>query len=167
MLQLPLMVLNNWKVIAASAATAVIVGMAGMGLHGCSVDRLETKHKAAMEAAAAQCTADKDGLKATCLQDKQLTTEASNAYQTNIADLNRQLANLKRVRQQTTGANACVPIAGPAGGFDGGASGAKYAQPHGVDANALYDYAAECEQYRLQLKGLQTFNRDTWKAKGQ
>lgn len=163
----PTSISSTASAIASAVVTALLVGGIGFGLHTCSVNSLEADHKAATEKAAAQCTTDKDDLKATCRKDKQLTTEASNAFQSNIADLNRQLNTLKRVRQQTPGSAACVPVAGTSGRSDGTAIGAKYAQPNGVDANALYDFAGECEQYRLQTIGLQRFVSATWQAKGQ
>lgn len=94
------------------------------------------------------------GLRAQCDEEKRVTQEVSHEYQTNVADLRRQLAELKRVRAP---AAACVPVAGAAGGRNAATGAGQPADPDGVRADWLYDFAAEAEEYRLRLMGCQSF----------
>lgn len=94
-----------------------------------------------------------------CEADKQLTKEISHDYQNEIADLNRRLADLKRLR-----GNVCVPVAGTASGRDASA-GAGHADGNGIFAGTLYDYGGTAERYRRQLIVCQSFISRTWEAK--
>lgn len=94
-----------------------------------------------------------------CKADQKLTSEVSHDYQTKIASLNRQLADLKRVRDNP---QCVVPTAGAAGGRDDAPGAGKPAGPHGVRTEWLLDFAAEGEQYRLQLMSCQDFISRTW-----
>lgn len=95
---------------------------------------------------------------AQCEEDKKLTKDVSHEYQSQISDLNRRLADLKRVRY------ACLPVTDPSGGRDA-APRAGHAGGNAVDTGTLYDYAGRAEQYRLQLIACQTFITRTWEAK--
>lgn len=161
---LPLWAAKNWQGLAVGA---IVAGVIGWGVntwngwqHERDISALEDFYQGEQERIRAELTRE-------CEKDKQITTEASNAYQSNIADLNRQLTDFKRVRSQSSAAAQCVPVTRPAGGLNGPAQPGQSVAAHGLDANALYDYAAEAEQYRLQVIGLQSFVSRTWAAKGQ
>lgn len=148
------LILAYWKELTAAAATALLVGFIAWNLHGWDVRRIEAKNVAAM-------AAQKDALQKQCIQEKQITTEVSNDYQNQLADLGRQLAAVKRLRP-----SACVPVAGPAAGRDA-ANGAGHAEGNAVHSDTIFDYAGQAEKYRRQLNACQDFIRRTWKAKGQ
>lgn len=93
-----------------------------------------------------------------CVKDKKLTTEASNDYETKITALNKHIADIKRVRP-----SKCLPIvARNTNGTISSAGGTGNGGENGVDSDALYDYAALAEKYRLQLIGLQNFVKIVW-----
>lgn len=97
----------------------------------------------------------------TCQDDQKLTEGISNDYQTKIRSLNRQLAGLKRLRDNPQ----CTPVASPASGRDAGAGAGQPSGQNGIRADWLLDYAAEAEQYRLQLISCQQFIRQTWESR--
>lgn len=127
------MPLVNWIhiVITALAVTAV-----GWALHSIDVKRIEYKAAQAIEA---QKTAD---LKQ-CNIDKQITREANDAIQKDRDAIARRLASAK-LRLPA----ACTPVARAAELPD---SGQQYAGAHGIRAEWLLDFAAECEEYRTQI----------------
>ena len=98
---------------------------------------------------------------AACQSDQKLTEGVSNDYQTRIRSLNRQLADLKRVRDNPR----CTPVADPASGRDAGTGAGKPAGQDGIRADWLLDFAAEAEQYRLQLIACQSFIHKTWESR--
>ena len=93
-----------------------------------------------------------------CQNDKILTQEVSNDLQGKIYNLNKQLAGIKRLRDNP----ACVSITVPPGQRDAGAGRGEPSGQDGIRAEWLYDYAAEAEQYRLQLIGCQDFVNKVW-----
>lgn len=95
---------------------------------------------------------------AQCLADQQLTEEVSNGYQTKLTALNRQLSDLKRLRDKP----ACVPTTSAASERDGTTGRGEYARSDGIRTIWLYDFAGEAEQYRLQLISCQEFINRTW-----
>lgn len=117
------------------------------GIHNITSAISEYRHNAAL-------AAQEQALNASCAKSQQITSEVSNDYQSQIAALNRRVRELKRVRP-----DRCVPIADPAGGRDGPASPGEHGRAHGIDAGALYDFAADGEAYRLQLIACQAFIR--------
>lgn len=96
-----------------------------------------------------------------CTTDKALTHEVSNDYQTRIRSLNRQLVELKRLRDKPD----CVPVSTPPGGRDAGSGTGKPSGQDGVRSEWLLDYAAEAEQYRLQLISCQDFINRVYDAR--
>lgn len=99
-------------------------------------------------------TEQKATVEAQCAADKKVTQEVSNDYQARLSALSSQLARARRLR------DTCVAVSpsDPTRGRDATASAGEPVQPNvGVAANALLDYAAEAEQYRLQLLGCQDF----------
>lgn len=93
-----------------------------------------------------------------CKEDKILTHEVSNDLQNKLHRLNRHLADIKRLRDNPT----CMSITVPPGQRDAGADRGKLSGQDGIRAEWLYDYAAEAEQYRLQLIGCQDFVNKVW-----
>lgn len=143
---------SNWRLVGAALAGAGVVAALALGLHRLDVYRIEARHRMEMQV---QQTA----LVAQCEADKQITQEVSHDYQTKIDALNRRLADLKRVRP-----SVCVPVTKPTSGHNAG-TGAEPPRSHGLTSDALLDYAAEAERYRLQLIGCQDFIKKTWDQK--
>jgi hypothetical protein len=148
-----LTLLRFWTQIASAAAAAMLVGLIAWNLHGWDMRRIEAKNARAMEAQAY-------ALHKQCSEDKQITTEVSHDYQTQLADLAAQLAAVKRVRP-----SACVPVARPTTGRDA-ANGAGHAEGNAVNSDTLFDYAGTAEKYRRQLNACQNFITKTWETKG-
>lgn len=96
-----------------------------------------------------------------CQDDQKLTQGVSNVYQTKIRSLNRQLADIKRVRDNP----GCTPVANTTGGRDASAGTGQPFGQDGIRAEWLLDYAAEAEQYRLQLISCQEFIQKTWESR--
>lgn len=127
--------------------TAVIVILSGYGLHTISINRLEAKHRAELTAKAAQCDAD-----------KAITTEVSNVYQKNLADLDARRAHaLDSLRE-------CAPITvqgGSALRYDAGTAGkivaGRGAGEPSIPAWKYVNIASKGEKYRIQLKACQSF----------
>ena len=134
---------NNWKWLFSSFATFAFCFM----LHKIDMSFVNAAHLRNIAVAETKQIV-------ICNQQKAITTEVSHDYQSKIADLNRRVSQLKRVR-------SCVPIEGsPATGHDA-AGGNKLHGPHGVPSDALIDFAAEAEQTRLKLNACQSFIRKT------
>ena len=137
--------LNNWKPIA--------VAFLAFGLHLLWMAYIVgPAQQRALES-------QKTALIEECKADKALTEKVSNDYQAKAANLNDQLAALKRLHQPR-----CLPIAGEAGRLNGGPTKDKLSGRNGVDSSTLYDYAAKAERCRLQLIGLQDFINRVWDA---
>lgn len=115
-----------------------------------NIDARWTKARHAQELAD-----QKVGLEAQCAADKAITQEVSHDYQARLAALADQLARARRLR------NTCVvPTTPPTRGRDAAPLAGEPIRPHvGVPADALLDYAAEAERYRLQLLSCQEFVR--------
>ena len=148
--------LSSWKFKAGAAiGAAALLGMLSLyiwGLHA-KIDVLEGKIEfvtGERNFAIEQYTQ--------CLSDQRLTKEVSDEYQTEIDALNRQLRDLKRLRDNPT----CVPITQPPCQCNVPTPERKPAGSHGLRTEWLYDFAAEGEQYRLQLIACQDFIRKTW-----
>lgn len=90
-----------------------------------------------------------------CVKDQKTAYEVSNEYQNALTDTRNQLANLKRLR----GSGCVIPQRKPASGPNASAGLVVDADAHGrgVSTDWLYDFAGECEGYRLQVIGLQSF----------
>lgn len=89
-----------------------------------------------------------------CVKQNTINNEEANAYEDRISDLDSRVDALrKRVRD-----DQCIPIPKPTGQSDARADGG-YAEPHGIEAGALVDYARDCEQLRQQVIGLQSYIR--------
>lgn len=118
-------------------------------LHNIDARFTKLRHAEEMASQSQQLTAQ-------CAADKHLTEEVSNDYQTRLGALNRQLADARRVRV----ARCVVPATDPTGGRDAPPGAGEPIRPHvGVATDALLDYAAEAERYRLQLLSCQEFVR--------
>lgn len=143
-----LWLISNWKVVAASGATAVL----GWLLHTVDVDRIEAQQRLQIEE---QVKVDTNS----CNADKAITEGISHDYELEINNLSKQLGDLQRVRP-----NVCVTIASkPPAGRDAATSQPKpVGQDGGVNSDALYSLAAEGERYRLQLGACQKFITETW-----
>lgn len=142
-----LLLLRYWQPIAAAIATASIAYL----LHTVAVNNIEADHR--------QALADqKAAIEKQCAADKQLTEENSRAYHKDLKTLADRLAAVKRVQPT----RCVVPIAGEAGSGLGIPSSGEHAGQDGVTTDALYDFAGECEAFRLQIISLQSFINDVW-----
>lgn len=141
-------ILKYWKFGIGALLGALIM----FGVSEARVWLLNASHEREMAKARQEIVAE-------CEADKKLTEEVSHDYQTQIAALNRRLADFKRVRR-----DVCVPVTDTASRRDDGA-GAGHASGDGLSAGTLYDYAGKAEQYRLQLVACQSFIRRTWAQK--
>ncbi len=93
-----------------------------------------------------------------CQEDQQIAYEVSNEYQRSLADVSAKLATFKRLR------SSCIvprrnPTGGPHAATDNGVNAGPDAR--GLSTDWLYDFAGECEGYRLQVIGLQSFVNKT------
>lgn len=143
----------NWttvKIISGIALVAVLV-TGGLYIRILRADLAAVK----LERDTAQATL------AACQNDQKLTEGVSNDYQIKVRSLNRQLADLKRVRDNPR----CTPVADPASGRDADTGAGKPAGQDGIRADWLLDFAAEAEQYRLQLMSCQDFIKKTWDSR--
>lgn len=147
-----LALLKYWQIGAGAVGAFVLAWM----LHSLDVNRIESNQR---DALAAQETK----LAAACEASKAITTEVSNAYQDQIADLNAKLLSVKRLRP-----SRCIALSAPvpAGGRDATPTGAEPARTDGINSDALYDFAGEAEKYRLQLIACQKFIVKVWDTRG-
>lgn len=136
------------------AISAIVTAGIAWALHSLDVYRLEDNHRAELSELTGK-------LKAQCEQDKEITAHASQDYQQKITSLNAQLAKL-RLRPAT-----CIPVSTlqPSSIPNGANSAGINARPHGINDSALYEYAGDCEQYRLKTIGLQDFIHQVWERK--
>ena len=77
--------------LAPALAVAFVTAGLALGLHNWRVDRLQEQHRQAIEST-------KSAMQLACTAAQNLTQGVSNAYQKKLADLNDQLAAVKRVR---------------------------------------------------------------------
>lgn len=148
----------NFKVIGSLVLALIITGALWYvsSLRGTIADQAQkieslTKEKAAQVALAAQCE-----------NDKTITTRNLTKYEKDIADANKRLAALKRVRAELP---KCTPIANPASPAaidNGGATARVVSRSDGLRTDWLYDFAGRCEAVRLQDVACQSFVKDTW-----
>ena len=147
-------ILANWKSILAMIATAGLCYL----LHALDVNRLEAKERS--DLSAQQMT-----LENKCKADKAITEGVANDYQKKADALTLQFNALVGVQH-----SRCVAVATakPAAGNHGKAPGAKLSgQNAGVTSDALFAFARDAEQVRLQLLSCQSFITQTWAEQGQ
>lgn len=138
----------NWP---QAIIVAIIVALAGFGLHSLDVWRLDAQHQSDL-------TAQAKALRDICDNNSDITKEVDYATQSQISNLNTQYLSLERLRD-----SACpMSITSPPSGDNGAASGGKLAHKNAPTINALLDIAHDGEKYRLQLKGCQDFIKKTW-----
>lgn len=101
-------------------------------------------------------------LRGECIDNQKITEGVSNEYQTEIANLNRRVAALKRMRA----ANCNVQLADAAGGGNAETGSLVY-RHDGIPVDSLIDYAASAEEVGLRLDACQAFIQKTWAARGQ
>lgn len=128
--------------------TAVLVLIMGLGLSGLW---LYSKGQAARIDELKARLSYQEQATAACEKERKISYEASEKYQTRLSDLDRQLNSL-RVQYRTV----CIPVDAP-GRPDATAAEGKLSGPHGVNAEALLEFAAACEKERLKVIGLQDF----------
>lgn len=133
---------GGWQALAVAGVAMFLF----FGAHQLDVMRM---HQELNDAVAKQIKADN----AACTKAKNTTKEVARALHKQISDLNTDLANTKQLR----GDVCIVPIAGPVGRNDGTATAKEPVRENGIYASALYDFAAEAEQYRLKLIAWQDF----------
>ncbi|TXH13848.1 MAG: hypothetical protein E6R03_10620 [Hyphomicrobiaceae bacterium] len=144
----------NWII---AIPTFILTALVAFALHTLDVSSIEKRNAKEIEDVKVSLTAQ-------CEQDKQLTSEVSDEYQSQISNLNDQLAKLKRLRRQ---APDCVPVASQADSGHADTERAELTGKNGLRSEWLLDYAAEAEQYRLQLKSCQDFINKVWDMNGQ
>lgn len=133
--------------LAPALAVAFVTAGLALGLHNWRVDRLQEQHRQALEST-------KSAMQLACTAAQNLTQGVSNAYQKKLADLNDQLAAVKRVRHNPR----CVPTTASATSRrDAAAIQQKPVGTNAIRAEWLVDFAAEAEKYRLQLIACQDF----------
>jgi len=128
------------------------MALIGFALHNVHVSLIRASHD--RDIAKAQQEIVKQ-----CEEDKQLTQEVSSDFQTQISNLNRRIAHLKRVRP-----SVCVPVTDTTSRRDAEPRDG-HAQRNGIDTGALFDYAGLAEKHRLQLISCQSFINKTWASK--
>lgn len=138
-----LLLLKYWQFLAGVAITAVIAWV----LHSLVSGWSEARHQAALDA-------QEEALYSECAADKQITTEVSNEYQSQLVDLRRQLDAAKRLRPSVR-----VPVTSTPGGRDAGAGDTQLPHADGVAAADLLDFAYDAEQVGRQLDACQGFIR--------
>ena len=136
---------------------AVVTALVAFALHKVDIVALQEKQKADLKELA-QTLDDK------CKADKQITTEVSHAFESQIVDLHRQLDDAKRLR-----GSQCIIVQPPGDSPEHrpAPQPGQSVKQDGVHAAALLDFAGEAEKYRLQLIGCQSFVQKTWAANGQ
>ena len=148
--------LKYWQPIVAAILSAAFVAVVGFVLHDVSMSRATAKYKNDLQAA-------QESLKADCQKDKQITTEVSHDYQTQIAGLHDQLAAAKRLRP-----SACIAVrpAQPAAGRDAAPVDGELSNPYaGVNSDDLLDFAFDAEEVGRRLDACQSFIRKVYDAK--
>jgi uncharacterized protein len=135
--------------IASAILSSLVTGGAGYVLHRWIVLGMEKSQVAELAEQQSKLTKQ-------CDADKQQTYEVSNAYQSKITALDRQLAAARRMRTP-----ACVSVTADAPGRPDAApgQGKPAGQAAGVARDDLIDLTGEGEKYRLQLLGLQEYVR--------
>jgi len=128
------------------------MALIGLALHNIHVSLIRASHERDIVKAQQEIIKQ-------CEEDKQLTQEVSSEFQTQISNLNRRLADLKRVRKP-----ACIPVTSSTSRCDA-TSRDGYVKRNGIDTRTLFDYAGLAEKYRLQLISCQSFVNKTWKEK--
>lgn len=136
----------NIRLILAGAALISAFGLGWYVESQLAESRLKEALAGLEKALVAQCTAD-----------KKITEDSSNAYQKKLADANRRLNDLKRLYSNTP-----IPLSAGEASRPHAATGGINAGQNGIAPAALFEYAAECETYRLNTIGLQDFINKTW-----
>lgn len=90
----------------------------------------------------------------TCDKEREISYATSEQYQNKLSALDLKLKSL-RVQYSA----ACIKI-NPPGGSDATAAPGKLSGPHGLNADALLDFAADCERERLKVIGLQEYSKN-------
>lgn len=145
-----LFLLKYWKF----AAGAVPIALIAFALHNWRVDVINAAHARQIEQVKAEAVKGWEDA-------QKITYEVSNDYQKQLADLRRRL-DARRMQP-----HVCVPVAPANPGGRDAATGAGPVRADGVDSQALLDFAAEAEGYRLRLSACQDFIRKTWASRGQ
>lgn len=144
--------------LATAILVALIAGKLSLAWHRQTVLEDKNHERAAVTA---QITADAHQ----CIMDKQLTENVENEYQAQIADLTRRY-NAERVSRP----RKCVvpaPTARAAERFNAAEQSTPRPVAVGITSDALLDYQRACRTIEAQLRGLQEFDRQVWKANGQ
>lgn len=134
---------------------ALATALIAYGLHSFDVNRIEANHAKALKAQAV-------ALNDQCEKQKAITEKVSNDYQNKISDLNRRIADARRLH----GHNACIAIKSNTSGrhdatASGGVASGQGAGGYSIDINQYIDFASEGEKYRIQLLACQDFVRLT------
>lgn len=141
-----------WPAIPATILTAGIA----LILHNADVSHLKSAQEKALNDQSLL-------LQSQCEKEKQVTSEVSLGYQNKISALATQLDAIKRVR---TRSRCIVPVTNTSSGHHAApGTGQPSGSNAGVTSDALYDFSAEAEKYRLQLIGCQSFIFKTWELK--
>lgn len=145
--------LFSFSNIASAATGGLLIGLVAFGLHSCDVDKINAKHKTAMEEAKKQCDGEKLALQTQCKDDATLTGGISYDYQNIIAGGNADYADLLQRYQNN-------PIelfqSAPAGrGTDATDKQDQPRKASGITPAKYFGFANECETDRGKVIGLQ------------
>lgn len=138
--------LANWRLFAIGIVLSVVFGLG---------------YKVGADVGEWRCTQKLDTLaaamQARCESDKEITRKANDGLQKQNDIISGRLAALKRVQ------SSCIMPTSHAANATGGESGVN-AGAHGLSAQFLLEFAAECEQYKQQRLALEQFQSEVWKA---
>jgi hypothetical protein len=90
---------------------------------------------------------------ADCETERDISYETSEKYQDQLSNLDRKLRAL-RVQYST----ACIKIEAP-GGSNATTAPGKLSGQNGITAEALLDFAGQCERERIKVIGLQEYSK--------
>lgn len=137
-------ILKYWE----TALALLVVGLSAWVFHTSVIHHMEKVQNAALEA-------QEKSLTANCKKAQQITKDVDYEYQNQLTDLNEQLTLAKRVQH-----NRCITVLGSRPGESHAKKGnAELPNAHGIPADDLLDFAADCEKTGRQLDALQSFTR--------
>lgn len=140
----------SWIQIGGGAVAAFALSFL---LHTVDVNRIEVSWQKKLDE-------QKIELEKKCKDAQEITKRGNDDLQNQYNVIAIKLANARRLQP----ARCVVPVTSK---IVSPASGGEHAGQNGVTADALYEYAADCETYREQRLTLEQFIDDTWKALGQ
>ena len=140
---------NNWKSVISTISAAFIATMVCNQFHEWELKKLKKAHESEMETQLLEYQAHE-------LKNQNITTEASNVFQTGLGNLERDYARLMQYNTCVRFSNTSSATSRP----DGANRQPKPRYRDGVDTNHLFAFSRKCEMDRLKVIGLQKFIAD-------